>query len=175
MPKLPRTSGSDCISVLKRLGFAQVRPHGSHVVLRRGQQGCVVPRQAEVDADQFIKTWKANPLGAVRGGVPSLCSMADALGTPRLTDAIRRSNSYAKIHHHQEIHRWLTVQDCRHRLFHIAHRFRGSHGLLRSVRRAYGALESRFIDWYRWPYCFPFHRLIFGRTFYNVWVARLRS
>ncbi len=72
MPKLPRISGSDCISVLKRLGFAQVRQRGSHVILRRGQQGCVVPmhrelkvgtlggvlRQAGVDADEFIKTWQ---------------------------------------------------------------------------------------------------------------------
>jgi len=72
MPKLPRISGSDCISVLKRLGFAQVRQRGSHVILRRGQQGCVVPmhremkvgtlagvlRQAGVGADEFVKTWQ---------------------------------------------------------------------------------------------------------------------
>jgi len=72
MPKLPRISGSDCVSVLRHLGFVQVRQRGSHVVLRRGQQGCVVPmhrelkvgtlagllRQAGVDADEFIKVWR---------------------------------------------------------------------------------------------------------------------
>jgi len=71
MPKLPRISGSDCISVLKRMGFAQVRQRGSHVIMRRGQQGCVVPmhremkvgtlagvlRQAGVDADEFVRMW----------------------------------------------------------------------------------------------------------------------
>ena len=72
MPKLPRISGSDCVSVLRRLGFVQVRQRGSHVVLRRGQQGCVVPmhrelkvgtlagvlRQGGVDAEEFIRTWQ---------------------------------------------------------------------------------------------------------------------
>jgi predicted RNA binding protein YcfA (HicA-like mRNA interferase family) len=72
VPKLPRISGSDCVSVLRRLGFVQVRQRGSHVVLRRGQQGCVVPmhrelkvgtlagllRQAGVDADEFTRAWR---------------------------------------------------------------------------------------------------------------------
>jgi predicted RNA binding protein YcfA (HicA-like mRNA interferase family) len=72
MPKLPRISGSECISVLKRMGFAQVRQRGSHVVLRRGSQGCVVPmhrelkvgtlagvlRQAQIGAEEFTKTWR---------------------------------------------------------------------------------------------------------------------
>lgn len=72
MPKLPRISGSDCVSALGRLGFIQVRQRGSHAVLRRGQRGCVVPmhrelkvgtlagvlRQAGVDADEFIRAWR---------------------------------------------------------------------------------------------------------------------
>ena len=72
MPKLPRISGSECVSVMKRLGFAQVRQRGSHVIMRRGERGCVVPmhrelkvgtlsgvlRQAGVDADEFVKTWQ---------------------------------------------------------------------------------------------------------------------
>jgi predicted RNA binding protein YcfA (HicA-like mRNA interferase family) len=60
------------VSVLKRLGFAQVRQRGSHVIMRRGERGCVVPmhrelkvgtlsgvlRQAGVDADEFVRTWR---------------------------------------------------------------------------------------------------------------------
>jgi predicted RNA binding protein YcfA (HicA-like mRNA interferase family) len=73
MPKLPRISGSECVSVLKRLGFAQMRQRGSHVIMRRGERGCVVPmhrelkvgtlsgvlRQAGVDVDEFVKTWRS--------------------------------------------------------------------------------------------------------------------
>jgi predicted RNA binding protein YcfA (HicA-like mRNA interferase family) len=72
MPKLPRISGGECVAVLKRMGFVQLRQRGSHVVLRRGQQGCVVPmhrelkvgtlagvlRQAGIDSDEFIKNWR---------------------------------------------------------------------------------------------------------------------
>ncbi len=72
MPKLPVLSGADVINALERLGFAQVRQRGSHVVLRRGSAGTVVPlcrevktgtlagilRQAVVTQDEF--------LGAVR-------------------------------------------------------------------------------------------------------------
>lgn len=68
MPKLPRIGGAECVAALKRLGFEVVRQKGSHVVLRRGSQGCVVPmhrelkvgtlhgilKQAGVEADQFI-------------------------------------------------------------------------------------------------------------------------
>ena len=34
--------------MLERLGFEQVRQRGSHVVLRRGDVGCVVPLHKEV-------------------------------------------------------------------------------------------------------------------------------
>ena len=68
MPKLPRISGPECLRALQQLGFAQVRQRGSHVVMRRGDRGCVVPmhremkvgtlhgvlKQAGVDADDFI-------------------------------------------------------------------------------------------------------------------------
>ncbi|MGH8617128.1 MAG: type II toxin-antitoxin system HicA family toxin [Burkholderiales bacterium] len=68
MPKLPRISGAEIVKTLQRLGFEKVRQSGSHVVLRRGAKGCVVPmhkevkvgtlagvlRQAEVSADEFI-------------------------------------------------------------------------------------------------------------------------
>ena len=68
MPKLPRISGAEAIRALERLGFAQVRQSGSHVVMRRGPSGCVIPvhrelktgtlagalRQAGVSSDEFI-------------------------------------------------------------------------------------------------------------------------
>ena len=68
MPKLPRTSGAAIIKALERLGFVRVRQSGSHVILRRGIKGCVVPmhsmvkvgtlagilRQAEISPDEFI-------------------------------------------------------------------------------------------------------------------------
>ena len=68
MPKLPILSGADVIKALERLGFEQVRQRGSHVVMRRGSSGAVVPmhkevktgtlagllRQAQVSQDEFL-------------------------------------------------------------------------------------------------------------------------
>ncbi len=68
MPKLPRTSGAAIVKALERLGFVKIRQSGSHVIMRRGSKGCVVPmhsevkvgtlagilRQAEVSQDAFI-------------------------------------------------------------------------------------------------------------------------
>ena len=68
MPKLPRISGAQALKALQRLGFEKVRQSGSHVVVRRGLKGCVIPmhdelkvgtlagllRQAEVGADEFL-------------------------------------------------------------------------------------------------------------------------
>ncbi len=48
MPRLPRISGEQAISVLERLGFQRVRQRGSHVVLRRGASGCVIPLHKEL-------------------------------------------------------------------------------------------------------------------------------
>jgi len=69
MPKLPRISGEDAIRVLEHLGFHRARQRGSHVVMRRGEQGCVIPlhkelaigtlrgtlRQAGVTPEEFAK------------------------------------------------------------------------------------------------------------------------
>jgi predicted RNA binding protein YcfA (HicA-like mRNA interferase family) len=69
VPKLPRIGGAECVRALERLGFIVVRQRGSHVLLRRGMQGCVVPlhrklkagtlhgvlKQAGVDPDDFVK------------------------------------------------------------------------------------------------------------------------
>ena len=48
MPKLPRVSGAEVVRALERLGFAVARQRGSHVVLRRGSSGCVVPNHKEL-------------------------------------------------------------------------------------------------------------------------------
>lgn len=48
MPKLPRVSGSEAVRALQRLGFEIARQRGSHIVMRRGPVGCVVPNHREV-------------------------------------------------------------------------------------------------------------------------------
>lgn len=68
MPKLPVVSGKVTIKALESLGFSITRQKGSHVVLRKGNRGCVVPnhkeiksgtlagviRQAGLSVDEFI-------------------------------------------------------------------------------------------------------------------------
>ena len=70
MPRLRQVSGDDAIRALERLGFEQVRQRGSHVVLRRGNTGCVIPRhpvlalgtlrgalnRAGVTVDEFLES-----------------------------------------------------------------------------------------------------------------------
>jgi len=48
MPELPRISGDEAIKVFKRLGFYEARQRGSHVVLRREDKGCVIPRHKQL-------------------------------------------------------------------------------------------------------------------------------
>ena len=47
-PSLPHVSGAEAIRALQKLGFVVVRQKGSHVVLRRGSVGCVVPNHREL-------------------------------------------------------------------------------------------------------------------------------
>ena len=68
MPKLPHLSGAEIVRALERLGFYQARQKGSHVILKRGSSGCVVPlhrevkvgtlagilRQAGISAEEFV-------------------------------------------------------------------------------------------------------------------------
>ncbi|MEX1049194.1 MAG: type II toxin-antitoxin system HicA family toxin [Akkermansiaceae bacterium] len=72
MPRLPVVSGKECRKALGRLGFEETRQRGSHLVMRRGESGCVVPmhgeiktgtlsgilKQAGVSADDFITALK---------------------------------------------------------------------------------------------------------------------
>lgn len=69
MPKLPRISGAAIVKALERLGFAKIRQSGSHVIMRRGPNGCMVPmhgevkvgtlagilRQADISPDEFTE------------------------------------------------------------------------------------------------------------------------
>ena len=48
MPKLPRVSGAQALKAFQRLGFEKVRQRGSHIVLRRGAHGCVIPMHSEL-------------------------------------------------------------------------------------------------------------------------------
>ena len=48
MHKLPWISGKECVAALTRMGFVLVRQRGSHLVLRRGSDGCVVPNHTEI-------------------------------------------------------------------------------------------------------------------------------
>ena len=72
MPELPRISGDEAIKIFKKLGFYQARQKGSHVVMRRGDKGCVIPRhkelalgtlksaikQAGISMDEFIAAYE---------------------------------------------------------------------------------------------------------------------
>lgn len=73
MPSLPIVSGSEAVRALERLGFVVARQRGSHIVMRRGPAGCVVPnhrelktgtlsgilKQAAVSAEQFVEALRA--------------------------------------------------------------------------------------------------------------------
>ncbi|MFM9100450.1 MAG: type II toxin-antitoxin system HicA family toxin [Cyanobium sp.] len=70
VPKFPPLSGKQIIRCLQRLGFEVIRQSGSHVVMRQGGRGCVVPlhrqvkvgtlagllRQAQVDPKDFLNS-----------------------------------------------------------------------------------------------------------------------
>ncbi len=56
MPELPRISGDKAIKVFKKLGFYEARQKGSHVVLRRQDKGCVIPKPEAVTANNKFNT-----------------------------------------------------------------------------------------------------------------------
>ena len=45
MPKFPGLSGAEIVCALEKLGFSVARQSGSHIVMKRNGQGCVVPSQ----------------------------------------------------------------------------------------------------------------------------------
>ncbi len=48
MPRLPVVSGADTVRALQRLGFIVARQRGSHMVMRKGSQGCVILNHREL-------------------------------------------------------------------------------------------------------------------------------
>ena len=48
MPKFPGLSGAEIVRALEKLGFSVPRQSGSHIVMKRNGQGCVVPNHKEV-------------------------------------------------------------------------------------------------------------------------------
>ncbi|NJK43446.1 MAG: type II toxin-antitoxin system HicA family toxin [Pleurocapsa sp. SU_196_0] len=48
MPKFPGLSGQDIVRALQKMGFEVVRQSGSHIIMRSGSAGCVVPNHKEV-------------------------------------------------------------------------------------------------------------------------------
>ncbi len=74
MGKLPRVSGAEVVRTLESLGFVVARQRGSHIVMRRGAVGCVVPnhrelkigtligilKQAGVTGEEFAEAFRAN-------------------------------------------------------------------------------------------------------------------
>jgi predicted RNA binding protein YcfA (HicA-like mRNA interferase family) len=48
MPSLPVISGTEAVRALKLLGFIVIRQQGSHIMLRKEFQACVVPNHREI-------------------------------------------------------------------------------------------------------------------------------
>ncbi len=48
MPKFPGLSGKEIVRALERLGFRVTRQSGSHILVKRGEKGCVAPNHKEV-------------------------------------------------------------------------------------------------------------------------------
>jgi predicted RNA binding protein YcfA (HicA-like mRNA interferase family) len=72
MPELPRISGYEAVKRFKKLGFYEARQKGSHVVMRKGNKGCVIPlhkglaigtlrnaiRQAGISVSEFVAAYE---------------------------------------------------------------------------------------------------------------------
>jgi predicted RNA binding protein YcfA (HicA-like mRNA interferase family) len=58
MPKVPIISGTEAIRALKRLGFSVIRQRGSHIILSKGDSGCVVPNHNELKVGTLLGVLK---------------------------------------------------------------------------------------------------------------------
>lgn len=85
MPKLPHVSGEPVIRALERLGFVKARQSGSHVIMRRGSTGCVVPLHSDVKVGilggvlrqaQYRPTNSSQPFSVQRGRSPTTMIMS---------------------------------------------------------------------------------------------------
>ncbi|MFZ1494526.1 MAG: type II toxin-antitoxin system HicA family toxin [Candidatus Competibacter denitrificans] len=73
MPSLPSVSGSEAVRALQRLGFVIVRQRGSHIVVRKGSQGCVVPNHHQIKIGTLA--------GLLKQGVVSIDDFINALNS----------------------------------------------------------------------------------------------
>lgn len=100
MPELPRVSGAAIVRALERLGFEKAHQSGSHVIMRRGTKGCVVPlhsevkvgtlagvlRQAELSVEDFIRAlepWRLTRRST--GHAPAVVPLTERSRARRLT------------------------------------------------------------------------------------------
>ena len=72
MPELPGISGEQAINIFIKPGFTIARQKGSHVVMRKKDKGCVIPKhkalaigtlrsaihQAGISPDEFVSAYK---------------------------------------------------------------------------------------------------------------------
>lgn len=63
MPKLPHVSGAEVVRALEHLGFVVVRQRGSHIIMRRGAVGCVVPNHRELKTGTLAGVLKQAGVG----------------------------------------------------------------------------------------------------------------
>ena len=63
-PSLPHITGAEAIRALQKLGFVIARQKGSHVILRRGSSGCVVPNHKEIKIGTLSSVLKQAGLSA---------------------------------------------------------------------------------------------------------------
>jgi predicted RNA binding protein YcfA (HicA-like mRNA interferase family) len=56
--RLPRLSGAEVVRALEALGFVVARQRGSHIVMRRGATGCVVPSHRELKTGTLVGVLK---------------------------------------------------------------------------------------------------------------------
>lgn len=58
MPPLPQISSGELLKALEKLGFSRRKGKGSHVVLKRGAQHCVVPHNNPIPKGTLAKILK---------------------------------------------------------------------------------------------------------------------
>jgi len=66
MPRLPVVSNKRLIKALESLGFEVIRQRGSHVILKRGSDGCVVPLHKEIASGTLNAILKQSGISAER-------------------------------------------------------------------------------------------------------------
>lgn len=89
MPKFPVVSGAEVVRALEHLGFVVARQRGSHIVMRRGPTGCVVPNHREVKVGALVGLLKYRLVSP-----PTNSSMLFTPNTALQEDASPQSGSH---------------------------------------------------------------------------------